>query len=418
MKGALLALVVALALGAGCKGSTKEGGSKDGADARGGGRRGRGGGAGAAFAVDAMTIEAKKMRYTVNAPGTIDAFERVQVTARVAGAIDRVGFTEGQSVKKGDVLVVIDSERFRVAVASAQAALAKSDVAVRDADAMVARREAAAGKTPGIIPGEELESYRTKAASARADRAVAAQALRTAELNLRDSSVRAPIQGVIQTRTVETGQYVQAGYVMATLLRAEPLLLRFQIEPSEAPRIKPDMVATFTMRETQRSFKAKITLVAGSADATTHMVGVTGEVVDEGHKYWLRPGSFCDVTVEVDAQRDAVMIPRLAARATDHGYVAYVVEGEVAKERTLALGMSTKDGWIEVRSGLKAGDVLVVRGAEALTDGAKVKVSRVTADALDKPVPAPAPQGSGSAGPPAADASGSARPRRRKEAAP
>jgi multidrug efflux system membrane fusion protein len=369
----LILALAALSLGA-CKGSKAEGGGRP----QGGGR------AAVAFAADVMPVESKKVEYVVSAPGTIEAFERVQVTARVAGVVDRVGFTEGQEVKKGDVLVVVDSERYYLAVKSAQAALDKAEASVRDAEAMVKRREEASSKTPGLIPGEELETYKTKALTARADREVAAQALKTANLNLRDSSVRAPIAGVIQTRTVETGQYVQTGYVMATLLRSEPLLLRFQVEPREAPRIKPGMIASFTMRETLRSFTAKVTLVAASADPETHMVGVTAQVVDEEHKYWLRPGSFCTVSLPISAQREAPVIPRVAARATDKGYIAYVVEGDVAKERPLSLGMSTKDGWIEVRSGLKAGDVIVVRGAEALSEGAKVKATSITADALTK----------------------------------
>src|SRR5262249_2697297 len=154
-------------------------------------------------------VEAKSVAYLVTAPGTIEAFERVQVTARVAGAVDRVAFSEGQEVKKGDTLVVIDSERYRVAVNSAKAALDKADASVKDAEAQVSRREGAISKNPGLIPGEELESFRTKSLTAKADREVVAQALRTAELNLRDSSVRAPMEGVIQTRTIETGQYVQ-----------------------------------------------------------------------------------------------------------------------------------------------------------------------------------------------------------------
>lgn len=376
---ALLALAVPWI--AACKGSEgKTEGGNQGENARGG----RGGRGALSFAADVMPVEAKSVAYLVTAPGTIEAFERVQVTARVAGVVDRVAFSEGQEVKKGDALVVIDSERYRLAVNSAKAARDKADASVRDAEAMVARREGASDKNPGLIPGEELETFRTKSLTARADLEVATQALKTAELNLRDSSVRAPMEGVIQTRTIETGQYVQPGYVMATLLRSEPLLLRFQVEPREAPRIKPGAVASFTMRETLRSFTAHITLVAASADPTTHMVAVTGQVADEGHKYWLRPGSFCDVTLDLGAQRDAPLIPRLAARATDHGYIAYVVEGDVARERALSLGMSTKDGWIEVRSGLAAGDLLVVRGAEALSDGAKVRPTRVTADSITK----------------------------------
>jgi RND family efflux transporter MFP subunit len=361
-----------------------------------GGRGGRGmrGEGGLSFAVDALEVKAQKLDYVVTAPGTIEAFERVQVTSRVAGVVDRVAFSEGQTVKKGDALVVIDSERFRLTVNSAKAALEKAQAAQKDVEGQVTRREGAMDKHPGLIPGEELESYRTKSLTAKADTAVAAENLKVAELNLRDSFVRAPIEGTIQTRTVETGQYVQAGYVMATLLRDDPMLLRFQVEPLEAPRLKPGMPVKFTMRETQREFTAKITLTAGAADPTTHMVGVTAQVDASEHKYWLRPGSFCDVTVDIGGQREAVTIPRLAARATDHGYVAYVLNGEAVEERTLTLGMSTKDGWVEVKNGIAPGDWIVVRGAEALTPGARVRATRHTSmDAGAPPLADETPEG-------------------------
>ena len=93
--------------------------------------------------VDVLPVEAKKVDYIVTAPGMLDAFEHVQVTARVAGAVDRVAFSEGQAVKKGDTLVAIDSERYEVLVNSAQAALEKAQAAQADSEAMVARREAA-----------------------------------------------------------------------------------------------------------------------------------------------------------------------------------------------------------------------------------------------------------------------------------
>lgn len=403
-------------VGVDCKKS--EGSSPQGSASGGGagGRRG-GKGAGLAFAVDTMDVESKKLTYAVTAPGTVEAFERVQVTARVAGIVDKVAFTEGQDVKKGDTLVLIEGERFRLAVNSAKAALDKAQANQKDIEAMIKRREGASDKNPGLIPGEELETYRTRGLTAKADSAVASEALKVAELNLRDSAVRAPMEGVIQTRTVETGQFVQAGAILATLLRNDPLLLRFQVEPSEAVRLKAGMNAAFTMRETQRAFTAAITLVAGAADPTTHMVVVTAQVKTDEHRYWLRPGSFCDVTVDVGAGRDAPVIPRSAVRATDHGQVAYVIEGDVAKERVLTLGMNTKDGWVEVRSGLAAGEKLVIRGAEALTTGAKVIISKqgppaptATATAHDGDMPAP--QGTGAVPAAAPSGSGSGRGRR------
>lgn len=403
-----LAAVMLLAALAACKRDAPAPDSQTGAR---GGRGARGGAL--TFAVETLEVEKQKVNYVVTAPGRLEAFERVQVTARVAGVVDRVAFAEGQQVKKGDVLVAIDSERYRLSVNGAKAALEKAEAAQRDVEGQVSRREGAMEQHPGLIPGEELETYRTRTLTAKADTAVATENLKVAELNLRDSAVRAPMDGVIQTRTVETGQYVTAGFVMATLLRQEPMLLRFQVEPHEAPRIRPGMMATFTMRETERTFQAKITLVSAAADPTTHMVGVTGEVVASGPKFWLRPGSFCDVSVDIGAARDAPMIPRSAARATDHGFVTYVVEDGVAQERVITLGMSTRDGWVEVRSGLDDGDVIVVRGAEALSPGAKVRA----ASSLDAGAPEPARRAaSGGDGGAPEDAAPPPRARRSREA--
>lgn len=379
---AVVALGLVIAVVPSCKAKT------DPSAAAAGGKGGRKGGGAGGFAVELLTLESKKIDYVVTAPGSVEAFERVQVTARVAGVVDKVAFTDGQTVKKGDVLVLIDAERYRLSVNSARAAREKTEAAQKDVEAMVKRREGASEKNPGLIPGEELETYRTRSLTAKADTAVAAEAVKIAELNLRDSAVRAPIEGVIQTRTIETGQYVQAGYVMATLLRPEPLLLKFPVEPLEAPRLKPGMVAEFTLRETTRTFTAKLTLVAAAADPATHMVGVTAQVDPGEHQYWLRPGSFADVSVNVGATRESIVVPRAAVRATDHGYVGYVVDGDVAHERVVTLGMSSKDGSVEVRTGLKPGEKIVIRGAEALTEGAKVR--------LGPPPGAPgAPPGSG-----------------------
>ena len=360
------------------KGGKGPRGAGSGAAGKGGPRAG-GRGGNVKYAVEAYPVESKLIQYQVHAPGTIDAFEHVQITARVSGAVDKVAFSEGQEVKKGDVLVVIDSERYQSALTSALAAREKAIASQKDAEAMVDRRKAASEQHPGLIPGEELSTYETKALTSKADVAVADEAVHAAELNLRDSQVKAPMDVIVQTRTVETGQYVQTGFLMATLLRAEPLLLRFEVAPLDAPRIKPGMIAEVALRETQRTFTAKITLVAGSADDNSHMVPVTAEVKADEHKYWLRPGSFCDVTIDVGGTRETVAIPRSATRATENGFVAYVIDGGVAHERVLSLGENTKDGWVEVRDGLKPGDKLVTRGQEALSEGALVEETAIPA---------------------------------------
>ena len=84
---------------------------------------------------------------------------------------------------------------------------------------------------------------------------------------------------------------------------------------------------------------------------------------------------FAEVTVPVGSAERAVVAPQTAIRPSERGFLAYVIEGDVARERVLALGMRTEDGLVEVKRGLAAGELVVIRGAEALKDGTKVKLS-------------------------------------------
>jgi RND family efflux transporter MFP subunit len=355
------------------------------------------------FPVEVLRVDARPRELAIVAPGVVDAFEHVQVTARVSGVVDKLTFTEGQEVERGQTLAYIDSRRYSLNVSAARAALAKAQATASDTEQSLKRRENASENSPGLIPGEEIETYRTRLRTAQADVAQAGEALKLAQLNLEDSQVKALAKGVIQTRNVQTGQYLQAGSVIATLLQRDPMLLHFNVTTAEAPRLKIGMPAEFTLKESQQTYTAKITLVSGSADPESRLVPVTAEI-DAARKFWLRPGSFATVSVKLTSARQYPMIPQSAARPSDRGFLAYIVQGDVAKERTLELGMHTADGWVEVRDGIQEGDLLVTRGIEALTDGTKVQTSPSTVGSAGAasssalpPSSAPSSAGSGNA---------------------
>ena len=327
------------------------------------------------FPVEAQPVAARAVEYAVNAVGSIEAFEIVQVTARVPGVVERVHLREGQKVAPGAALVEVEPQRYRLEVEASKATLEKTMAAEADAKAGVDRREQAVAATPGLIPGEEIESWRTRQRTAVADVAEKKAALAQAELNLRDAYVRAPVAGLIETRRVQTGQYVQAGTVLATLVRREPLLLRFSVPAPEASALRTGMKARFTLREQGHDSEARITHVAQAADATSRMVVVTAEVLGSS-KDNLRPGAFAEVVVPVASPREAPILPPTSVRPTERGFVAFVVEDGLARERILTLGMRTADGSVEVKSGIKAGEMVVVRGAEALREGAPVEVEK------------------------------------------
>jgi multidrug efflux system membrane fusion protein len=344
--------------------------SRSGAQENAGGRR-----APLDFPVEARPVESRRVEYTISAVGSLDAYERVAVTSRVPGAVERVLFTEGQFVAKDQPLVEIEPERYRLAVEASEATVQKNLAARAEAEAGFARRQAASAKNPGLIRGEEIETWRTRVQTAAAEVAQAQAALAQAKLNLRDAFVRAPVAGIIQTRTVQTGQYVQPGAVLATLVRRDPLLLRFQVPEQDAGPIRPGLVAAFSVAEGMSQHTARITHVAAAASQASRMVDITAEVVNPNRPE-LRPGAFARVTVSVGNRREAPVIPQTAIRPSERGFLAYVVENGVAHQRVLTLGMRTSDGQVEVLEGIRPGEVLVVRGAEALREGAKVRVAR------------------------------------------
>jgi membrane fusion protein, multidrug efflux system len=328
-----------------------------------------------AFPVEVQEVKAQSLVYSVNAVGSIEAFEKVQVTARVSGVVDRVLFSEGNFAKVNQVLVEIETERYRLAVEAAQAAYEKAAAALADAEAGFKRREAAVRETPGLIPGEEVETWRTKVSLAKSDVALAKAALNQANLNLHDAYVRAPFSGIIQTRTVQTGQYVETGMVLATLVRRDPLLLRFKVPERDSAQMHPGSKALFKIRDSEREYSSKIIHVAASADQLTRMVEVTAEINDTKDET-LRPGAFAEVVVPISSSRMSPVVPLTAVRPSEHGFIAYVVENNTAAERILTLGMRTADGQVEVLAGLKPGEILVIRGGEALRSGALVKIGK------------------------------------------
>ncbi len=343
------------------------------------------------FPVEVAVVGTSPVEYAVTAVGSIEAFEIVRVTARVPGAVERVHFREGDRVREGETLVEIEPERYRLAMEEARAALEQAKASGEEADAGLARRVSANEKNPGLVPTEEIDAWKTRVTTARAEVASREASLQLAERNQRDAHAQAPVSGTIQTRDIQTGTYVQPGALLTTLVRRDPLLLRFQVPEGEAARLPRNGQARFEVRDSEGEHTAKIVHVGDSADPATRMVAVTAEVVRPDAS--LRPGAFAEVVVPVGDAKDATVIPQTSVRPSERGFLAFVVENDAARERILTLGLRTAQGLVEVKSGLAPGERLVVRGAEALTDGAKVKVAPSAADsagAADSSLAAPA----------------------------
>ena len=329
------------------------------------------------FAVEIATVESRKVDFTVQAVGSVEAFEIVPVTARVQGVVERVLFREGDAVRQGEPLVEVEPERYRLMTESAEAQFEKAKASLQEAKTGLARRTSIQEKNPGLVSPQEVEEWQTRVRTLEADSAYALVALDEARLNRRDSSIPAPVSGVIQSRAVNTGQFVEQGTVIATLVRRDPLLLRFTVPEQDAQRLRTKMPVRFRVRDDNTEYSAAITAVTESADPMTRMVTVTAEVTDENRAV-LRPGAFVEVTVLLGESAELPLIPQTSIRPSERGFLAFVVEDSTARERVLTLGMRSSEGLVEVRSGMRDGEKVVVRGAEALYDGAPVRIAKVS----------------------------------------
>jgi membrane fusion protein (multidrug efflux system)/multidrug efflux system membrane fusion protein len=322
-----------------------------------------------ALPVRTAPVALQDVVYQIKALGSLEAQELVQVTAEVEGAVSQVRFREGDRVTPQTVLLSIDPERYRLESAGAEATWQKTLADQHRADADWKRREDLARDK--LVAPEELNRARQEAERLVAESAAAHAAWEWARQNQRRSQVRPPAAGVINTRTVDTGQYVKMGNVLATLVDTSRLRLRLKVSEAESLRARVGAEVTFRIAALgPRDFKARIYHVGDVADPATRQVEVLAWVRNPGE---LKPGFFAEVILAGAEKKSATVVPESAVIASEQGFVAYVVEGGTARMRPVEVGLRTGSGAVEILSGVKAGETVVSEGSDRLSDGMPVQ---------------------------------------------
>jgi multidrug efflux system membrane fusion protein len=356
----LLAVSSTLLAGSAC--SRTQGASAQGAGPAGpGGRRG--------IRVRVAPVAVQDVVYEIKAVGSLEAEEIVQVTAEVEGAVTEVRFHEGDHVGPSTVLARIDPERYKVEAQRAEANYRKGQADARRAAADLARRESLAEEK--LVAAEELNRARGENERLAAEAASAQAAWAIALQNVRRSEVRPARGGVINSRTLETGAFVKTGTVLATLADLSRLRLRFKVSEAESLRAQVGQDVGFKVQALGNAvFTARIYHVSGVADPANRQVEVMAWVKNPGV---LKPGFFAEVALATESHKDAMVVPESAVQASERGFITYVVEGEKAKLTPVAIGLRTGTGAVEIVSGLKPGQIVVVEGSDRVADGVPVQ---------------------------------------------
>lgn len=316
--------------------------------------------------------------------GQTEPSQSVEIRARVAGFLESRGFEEGGPVKAGDTLFEIDRRQYQtdldIALAELASAEARSDRAQRQAVRYeeLVRQQAA---TPS-----ELEEWQTEVRLAQAQEQLAAARIAQAELNLGYTRVLSPIDGVVGEAERDVGSFVgpQDGGLLAVVDRLDPIRVRFSVSESDILRWQQQVatgeVDSPGVEEMQveveladgRTFghTGRISFLGVRFDPTTGSSVVLAEVPNPDGV--ILPGQFCHVSILGITQNDQVLVPQRSVIQNPTGSFVYIVDAEgTAQFRAIELG-DWVDDRVVVRSGLEAGDRVILDRLMTLRPGAPV----------------------------------------------
>lgn len=303
------------------------------------------------------------------AVGSLQANESVTVRPEISGRIARLGFEEGQQVNRGDVLFALDDSVFVAQEAEARARLALSTRNAQRAEELFAR---------GLISPSDRDT-------AVAAREVDAAALRLAGAQAAKASIQSPFAGRAGLRQASVGDYVNPGQDLVVIEDLARIKLEFRLPELALADVREGQVVQVELDAYPgERFDARLYALDSRVASDTRSIGARAVLDNPDGR--LRPGLFARVNVVVERRKDALLIPEQAIVSRGASAFVYVVEEGRAKEREVQLGQRG-DGQAEVRSGLVAGQQIVVSGLQRLSDGASVQVLAPVATAAAKAAP-------------------------------
>jgi RND family efflux transporter MFP subunit len=324
--------------------------------------------------------------------GRMQAVETVEIRPRVSGYIDRVAFTEGSQVKRGDLLFVVDPRPYKADADRAAADLQRFKTSLELARIELTRVQRL--KDTGAVSQEELDERMSTVAQAEANSAGAAAALESARLNLEFTRVTSPITGRVSRAEVTRGNLVTGGTNGGTLLTSvvsmDPMYLYF--EGDEQAYLRYGQMARNGERPSSRDAANPVRVGLANEEGFPHTGQVdfvdnqlnpqTGTIraraVLENKDGVYTPGMFARVQLLGSSEYSAILIDDRAVNTDQNQKYVFVLGANNQVEyRRVKLGRVI-DGLRIVREGLKAGDVIIVNGAQRVHPGITVTPQTVT----------------------------------------
>jgi RND family efflux transporter MFP subunit len=334
------------------------------------------------------------MERTVTALGSLAAYDQATVSVKVPGRLQDIAVDLGSVVQKGEVIARIETQDYQLQVEQATAALAQARArlglspnhtndrinpertsTVRQAQAVLEEAQAHRERTrtlfeQGIISQAQVDTAESsyKVALSRYEDALeevhnrqAVLAQRRSELalarqQLADTTIYAPFTGAVQERRASVGEYLGAGAPLATIVRMDPLRLRVEVPERDAPNVRIGQRVRVTVEGDTNVYAGHIARLSPVITPQNRMLMVEAEVRNQGA---LRPGAFAHADIVIDEQGMSVAVPANAITTFAGVEKVLLVQDSKVSEKAISTGRRTAE-WVEVISGVKVGDVVVL----------------------------------------------------------
>ncbi len=302
----------------------------------------------------------------LEAVGTLLANESVVIRPELAGRIHALNFQEGQPVKQGQVVIALDPAEYQAQLAQIQAQVELWQLKSSRGRALLERK---------MLSKQEYDEMQAALKEAEAG-------LTLSRVRLEKTLLRVPFAGVLGLRRVSLGDYVEAGQDLVNLESIDPTKLELRVPERYAGEVRAGQtVAVRVDAYPEKTFEGRIYAVDPRLDEGSRSVLLRGRLPNPQGE--LRPGMFARATLTLGKRATALWVPEQALVLMGNEQFVYRVVDEKALLTRIETGVR-RPGEVEVRGGLKAGDVVVTDGQMRIRDGMAVRIMGLTSQPSSK----------------------------------
>ena len=336
--------------------------------------------------VQVVPVAQRAMPIFLTALGTVTPNMSVTVKARVSGQLLPVKFTEGQEVRAGQTIMEIDPKPFQAALDQAKGTLAHDQALLRNAQAEFARYQAL--YTAGVVSKEQMETY--QATQGQYEGAIAADkaAVENAQLQLSWCSIQSPINGVIGLRLVDPGNIITANTTnLVVINQFKPIAVYFTLPQNQLPQVLAKLradhrlaVDAYNQADTDKIATGYLLTTDNTIDTTTGTAKL--KAIFPNNDDVLFPNQFVNIHLVMEQRKNALVVPSAAVQTGVQGTFVWVVDQAADKPNTgtakiQPIKVDLAQGQVSIiDSGLDAGQMVVVDGADRLRPNAQVEISQ------------------------------------------